>query len=64
MKCVDLENIAGRSYFTRGEGGGKEEGGGRKAGEGAEGGAQSSMDGKRAGARVGKEGQMPYDDIV
>ena len=61
MKCVDLENIAGRSYFTRGEGGGKEEGGGRKAGEG---GAQSSMDGKRARAGVGKEGQMPYDDLV
>ena len=59
-----VSHIKGRGDLTRGEGGGKEEGGGRKAGEGAEGGKKSSMDGKRAGAGVGKEGQMPYDDIV
>ena len=57
-------DVLGRGDFTRGEGGGKEEGVGGKDGEGAEGGASSTVDGKCARAGLGKEGQMSYHDLV
>ena len=57
-------DLKGRSYLTGGKGGSSEEGGGGKDGEGAEGGAQSTVDGKCEGARVSKEGAVPFNDLV
>ena len=48
-----MSDLEGGSYLSGGEGGGEEEGGGRQAGEGAERRAQSTVDGKCAGARLG-----------
>ena len=55
--------LKGRCDLTTGAGGWQEARGGRTGGEGAQGGEESTVDGDFKGARLGKEGQMPYGAV-